>query len=455
MFARTTVRCIQHTIEATVCFHEATQTRLLCTLVSPPRVSACTSVRRKSMKARRVVCILAVVLHFSTAVVALPLYIYTNGTLAQGWTVSAYTAASGRVNVTQAAWTHLGSSAAVLAKLSPYGTAVIRAPSQDAVAPIAEVAFYVSFGPQPSSTATSSLGVSIATWLPGVKPSTSPVATLCSISPSVSAGVTVTPSLGAGTCTASFPDANGWVRVAMDVAAFNTSGWDTLEFSDTSGRGTTVYIDDLVLIAAADVAVSVVAGNSTLTEQCLSMMQSFLYECTVPPSDSCCATYDSFNSDKCACISDVRMAGGPDLALAPLLAGPAVCNIPLLVLQDSPLCFGATANTSSSSIVVNVLQAGSSPPARPQMSAAPTPAQAWPPPPSSSSNATAGPSRAGNAVALDGLKLVGPYIAIVASWGVATAVALRAMARRVDLMLRLGTADDGLAIDERLLKPLM
>jgi len=241
----------------------------------------------------------------------------------------------------------------------------------------------------------------------------------------------------------------------MDVAAFNTSGWDTLEFSDTSGRGTTVYIDDLVLIAAADVAVSVVAGNSTLTEQCLSMMQSFLYECTVPPSDSCCATYDSFNSDKCACISDVRMAGGPDLALAPLLAGPAVCNIPLLVLQDSPLCFGATANTSSSRIVVNVLQAGSSPPARPQMSAAPTPAQAWPPPPSSSSNATAGPSRAGNAVALDGLKPVGPYIAIVASWGVATAVALRAMARRVDLMLRLGTADDGLAIDERLLKPLM
>ena len=327
------------------------------------------------------------------------------------------------------------------------------------------MAFYVLFNAQSSAQ----LGVSIATWL---GTTSSPIATLCSIRPSTSfSGATATPSLGAGSCTSSDPDSDGWVRVQINVTACATSGYSMLEFSDTSGKGVSFELDDIVLLSAGDVAQSVDAATPpgsppNATSQCLEALTTFLYECTIPPSDACCTTYAAFNAARCACVGAVRTAGGPDLALAPLLAEPAVCNVRSLVLQDSPVCFQApnasTSGSSSTGQVVNILQAGAAPPPPPPpRAAAPAPVpldasfqlrQNQTAAMAVNSSSQAAGARSPTAARL---RLVGPYVAIVAGWALATAVAFWLMCRRVERMLRLGTADDGLATEERLLKPLL
>jgi hypothetical protein len=393
----------------------------------------------------------------------MPTYVYTDA-LAPGWTVQTYTAGSGAVHTNQSAVTHVVGSttgSAITASLKPYATLVLLAPSAGALQSTAALAFYVLFN-APSS---SSLGVSIATWL-GTTQQSSPIATLCSVRPSTTAsGATATPSLGAGSCTSSDPDSEGWVRIQVNVTAFATSGYSMIEFSDTSGKGLSVALDDIALLSAADVvqsrdAATPLGSPANVTSQCLQQLTTFLYECTIPPSDTCCATYAAFNAARCACVGSVRAAGGPDLALAPLLAGPAVCNIPNLVLQDSPVCFQLPTNASTGPVVVNVLQAGAAPP--PPRAAAPAPAAlgasfalrqnqtAKLGNSSISSNAEGASS-----INAARLRLVGPYIAIVAGWGLATAAAVWLMARRVERMLRLGTADDGFATEERLLRPLL
>ena len=394
----------------------------------------------------------------------MPTYVFTDA-LAPGWTVQTYTYGSGVVNTNQSAVTHVRSTHAVSAQLKPYGTLVLLAPSPDALLSTAAVAFYVLFNAQSSAQ----LGVSIATWL---GTTSSPIATLCSIRPSTSfSGATATPSLGAGSCTSSDPDPDGWVRVQINVTAFATSGYSMLEFSDTSGKGVSFELDDIVLLSEGDVAQSVDAATPpgsppNATSQCLEALTTFLYECTIPPSDACCTTYAAFNAARCACVGAVRTAGGPDLALAPLLAEPAVCNVRSLVLQDSPVCFQApnasTSGSSSTGQVVNILQAGAAPPPPPPRAAAPAPI-----PLDASFQLRQNQTAAMQSVNISSqaagarsptaarLRLVGPYVAIVAGWALATAVAIWLMCRRVERMLRLGTADDGLTTEERLLKPLL
>ena len=390
----------------------------------------------------------------------IPTYVYTDA-LAPGWTAQTYTAGSGVVNTNQSAVTHVNSASAISAQLKPYGTLILLAPSPDALLSTAALAFYVLFS-APSSGAA--LGISIATWL---GTTSSPIATLCSVRPSTtSSGATATPSLGAGSCTSSDPDGEGWVRIQVNVSAFATSGYSMFEFSDTSGKGVSVALDDIVLLSAADVAQSTDAATPlgsppNATSQCLEQLTTFLYECTIPPSNACCVTYAAFNAARCTCVGAVRAAGGPDLALAPLLAEPAVCNIPSLVLQDSPVCFQQPNVSTGAGQVVNVLQAGAAPPP-PPIAAAPAPAalsssfelrqNQTATTGNSSISSTAGGASNKNAARL---RLVGPYIAIVAGWTLATAAAVWLMARRVERMLRLGTADDGLATEERLLKPLL
>lgn len=447
-------------------------TRLCCLTFTPPRLRRfgtsqthklplfnCSMRRFVSRRCGHLLAAAALALAACPAS-GIPTYVYTDA-LAPGWTAQTYTAGSGVVNTNQSAVTHVNSASAISAQLKPYGTLILLAPSPDALLSTAALAFYVLFS-APSSGAA--LGISIATWL---GTTSSPIATLCSVRPSTtSSGATATPSLGAGSCTSSDPDGEGWVRIQVNVSAFATSGYSMFEFSDTSGKGVSVALDDIVLLSAADVAQSTDAATPlgsppNATTQCLEQLTTFLYECTIPPSNACCVTYAAFNAARCTCVGAVRAAGGPDLALAPLLAEPAVCNIPSLVLQDSPVCFQQPNVSTGAGQVVNVLQAGAAPPP-PPIAAAPAPAalsssfelrqNQTATTGNSSISSTAGGASNKNAARL---RLVGPYIAIVAGWTLATAAAVWLMARRVERMLRLGTADDGLATEERLLKPLL
>ncbi len=180
-------------------------------------------------------------------------------------------------------------------------------------------------------------------------------------------------------------------------------------------------------------------------EWCLQTMNSVFYECTIPPSDACCAEYGRFNGQGCHCVDAVRAAGGADLQLATLLSRRDMCATPL-VLQDDPQCFMPP-------VLVSASGGGDTPPV-PAPLPTPPPA-AEPPQPATAPQAALLPGRWTRQSARERARAAAPYVGVVAVVAAATAVATRVMARRVQKMLRLGQAEGSLLHDERLLKPLV
>ena len=273
------------------------------------------------------------------------------------------------------------------------------------------------------------LAISIATWLPGG--TSAPVATLCSLSQAASGGAlealpAIRSSPGDAGCVAGPPDSEGWVRVSLPLDAFASAGWDSLQLSDTSGRGADLSVDDVVLLTAADLSAK--AAWSANAGWCLESLNNIIFECTVPPSDTCCAFYGEFNAQGCNCVEEVRQTGGADLQLAGTLLGRRDNCATRLVLEDSSQCYTPpllSAAGGSGTPPLPAAPAPASPPLRPALSVA---------------------QRA---------RVTAPYAGIVGVTSLATAAAQRLIARRVERMLRLGTAEEGGALDERLLKPLI
>jgi hypothetical protein len=213
---------------------------------------------------------------------------------------------------------HLGTGRAIRAALAPYGTLVLRSSSRTVGADAASVSIYVNaLGADGASAGGASaqplsLSVSLATWL-GAGASV-PVASLCRVTQAAarSANLAASP---AATCTSGGADAAGWNRLTVSLDGYASAGWDALLLTDVSGRGGTVFVDDVALWHDADADAAQRAWGAN-TQYCLDRLDSILYGCTVPPSVECCADYAAFNTQGCYCIPAVLDAGGADMQRA-------------------------------------------------------------------------------------------------------------------------------------------
>jgi hypothetical protein len=219
----------------------------------------------------------------------------------------------------------LGSGRAIRAALAPYGTLVLRSSSRTVGADAASVSLYVNAlgadGAAAGGAAAQplSLSVSLATWL-GAGASV-PVASLCRVT-QAAAGSASLAAAPAATCSAGGGDASGWTRLTVSLDGYASAGWDALLLTDVSGRGGTVFVDDVAVWRQGDAAASQRLWGAN-TQYCMDRLDSILYGCTVPPSSECCADYAAFNVQGCYCIDEVLVAGGADMQRA--CPGLALC----------------------------------------------------------------------------------------------------------------------------------